>query len=223
MKNSTGTQRYIRKALGVLLTGMLLAGCNFASERYHPDYPVYRKQIRRVLVLHPEISIFQELADGSMTRRMDKSQVAQAAMFKAVSEVLAQKDYIVLPVSPQPIRDAEIRSVQTLFRSVNRSIQLHAYGPQLYPSKIKSFEYEVGPVNGVLDQYRADALVLVVGHQTLSSQRPKTWISIAVVEPGGKVIWYGMQGAKGNLDLQSATGAQALANETLQPFSRVGS
>lgn len=223
MEKIDGKQRYTKKALGLLLSGILLAGCSFASERYHPDYLEYRKQIRRVLVLHPEISIFQELADGSMAWQMDQSQDAQSAALKAVTQVLAQKDYMVLPAGPQPMHNAEIRSVRTLFRSVNRSIQLHTYGPQLYPSKVKRFEYEVGPVNGLLAQYRADALVLVVGHQTLSSQRPETWISIAVVEPGGKVIWYGMQGAKKNLDLQSATGALALVDETLQSFSRVGS
>lgn len=210
-------------ALGLLITGILLAGCNYTSERYHPDYLEYRKQIRRVLVLDPEISIFEELDDGSMIWQMDKSRNAQAAAFMAVSNVLTDKNYLVRPAASETINNVEIRSVQTLFRSVNRSIQLHTYGPQLYPSKLRVFDYEVGSVDDILTQFDADALVLVVGHQTLSSQRPKTWISIAVVEPGGKIIWYGMQGAKADLDLQTPTGALFLVNEALLPFSRFGS
>lgn len=222
MRKIAISTRFFNSALGLLLTCILLTGCNYTSERYHPDYLEYRKQIRRVLVLHPEINIFEELDDGSMICQMDKSRDAQATAFEAVSDVLADKDYFVRPAGSETMNNDEIRSVQTLFRSVNRSIQLHTYGPQLYPAKLRDFEYEVGPVDDVLTQFEVDALVLVVGHQTLSSLRPKTWISIAVVEPGGKIIWYGMQGAKADLDLQTPTSAHSLVNETLLPFSRFG-
>jgi hypothetical protein len=223
MKNTAISTLYFITALGLLIAGILLTGCNYTSERYHPDYLEYRKQIRRVLVLHPEIGIFEELDDGSMIWQINKSRDAQAAAFDAVSNVLADKDYLVRPAGSETMNNAEIRSVQTLFRSVNRSIQLHTYGPQLYPAKLRDFEYEVGPVGDILTRFEADALVLVVGHQTLSSQRPKTWISISVVEPGGKIIWYGMQGATADLDLQTPASALSLVNETLLPFSRFGS
>jgi hypothetical protein len=87
---------------------------------------------------------------------------------------------------------------------------------------VRDFEYEVGPVDDILTRFEADALVLVAGHQTLSSQRSKTWISIAVVEPSGKIIWYGMHGAESDLGLQTPSSALSLVSETLLPFSRFG-
>lgn len=224
MRAITGkTTEWMRAIVGVWLVGILLLGCNHVSDRYHPDYSSYHHQIRRVLVLPPEIGIFEELSDGSVAWAMNKSRDAQGVAFEAVNEVLAAKDYLV-ESSGQDSRDnIDVHSVQSLFRSVNRSIQLHTYGPQFYPSKLKHFEYEVGPVRGILEAYGADALVLVVGHQTLSQLRPKTWLSIAVVEPGGKIIWYGMQGAKQSIDLQTPDSAFILVHETLQPFIGVGS
>lgn len=216
-------KRTLKICLGYLIAAILLMGCNYASERFHPEYDTYRQQIHRVLVLPPEIGIFEETGEGSMAWQIEKSRSAQLMAFKTVAEILADNNYTVKSTGLPSLEDAEIQSIQKLFRSVNRSIQLHTYGPQIYPAKLKAFDYEIGPVDKVLDAYQADALVLVVGHQTVSSKRPKTWISIAVVEPGGKIIWYGMRGAKENLDLQVPANASALILDTLAPFIGVDS
>jgi hypothetical protein len=210
--------RNMKIRLGCLVCAVILMGCNYASERIHPDYADYRQQIRRVLVLPPEIGIFEETVKGSMAWQVEKSRSAQQMAFKSVVGMLSDNNYTVKSTGLSASQNEEIQSIKKLFRSVNRSIQLHTYGPQIYPSKLKEFNYEIGPVNAVLDAYQADALVLVIGHQTVSSKRPKTWISIAVVEPGGKIIWYGMQGAKQNLDLQAHSSASALIVDTLAPF-----
>jgi hypothetical protein len=216
------TTRFSKAICALLLTGLFMAGCSYTSERYHPDYHAKRKQIHRLLVLYPEINIVEELADGAMIREMEKSRDAREAAFKAVAQVLGGKRYLVRTADPEAMDNTEVRDVQTLFRSVNRAIQLHTYGPQLYPEKLRNFEYGVGPVDGVLSLFEADALVLIIGHQTLSPRHPKTWISIAVVEPSGNIIWYGMQGDNADLDLQTPAGTSSLVNETLLSFSGFG-
>ena len=205
-----------------LLTGGLLIGCNHAADRYHPQFNAYRRQISSVLLLSPEIGVFEEMTDGRRMWRMEKSRQAQTVAFKAVAEALTARHYTVQSPGVPSTDHPEIQSVKALFRSVNRAIQLHTYGPQLYPAKIKDFEYEMGSVETILAPYHADALVLVVGHQIISTENPRTCLSIAVVEPGGQIIWYGMQGAREKLDLQAHTNAIALIRETLAPFWGAG-
>jgi hypothetical protein len=196
--------------------------CSYAPDRYHPDYQAYRQSIRRVLMLPPEISIVEESANGTAVWQLDMSRAARDHADDAVRAILAAKHYSVQMVDPAfltagPER-AEIETIQTLYRSVNRSIQLHTYGPQLFPAKRRRFDYGIGPVSGLLRSHDADALVLVMGHQTLSREQPRTWISIAVVAPDGTVIWYGMQGSLENLHLEDPGGALTLVRQTLQPF-----
>jgi hypothetical protein len=207
--------------------GLLGVACSFTPDRYHPDYQAYQRHIRRVLLLPPEISIVEESSEGAAVWQVSKSRVAQKHAREAVCQILTAKGYIVQMAGADsgadPREKDEIASIQTLYRSVNRSIQLHTYGPYLFPAKQRRFEYGIGSIRDLLNSRNADALVLVIGHQTLSSTDPKTWISIAVVEPGGALIWYGMQGARQNLNLEDPGGTLALIRQTLQPFGGAAS
>ena len=75
----------------------------------------------------------------------------------------------------------------------------------------------------ILKANRADGLVLALGHQTTSAQPTKNWLSIAVVEPEGRIIWYGLQGDHKKFDLQTAEGMTALVATTLANFCEQGS
>lgn len=207
----------------VLLIGSLLIGCSTSSERYNPHYAAYRQTIRRVLLLPPQVGVFVEMPGGKILWQDEASQTAQQFIQRAVVHSLAAHQFSVRMADAEMIGRSDVRNVQALFRSVNRAIQLHTYGPQLFPTKQRAFEYGVGSVADILAQGHADALVLVVGHQTLSQSRPKSWVSIAVIEPGGKIIWYSMQGALKDLKLQTRTGASTLVSQTLQNFVGVQS
>ena len=209
--------------LMVLLIVLLLIGCSTSSERYHPQYAVYRQTIQRVLLLPPEINIFAENPDGNLLWQNGASQAAQRYIQQAVAQTLAAHQFSVRMADAEMIGRSDVHNVKALFRSVNRAIQLHTYGPQLFPTKQRVFEYGLGSVADILASGHADALVLVIGHQTLSQSRPKSWISIAVIEPGGNIIWYSMQGARQDLGLQTSSGALTLVSQTLHNFVGVQS
>jgi hypothetical protein len=78
-------------------------------------------------------------------------------------------------------------------------------------------------VDEILKASRADGLVLALGHQTASTQPTKNWLSIAVVEPEGRIIWYGLQGNHKKFDLQTSEGVTALVATTLSNFWDQGS
>ena len=196
----------------------IFTGCGYVPERYHPLFKTYVADIQKVLLLPPEVGAFKELPDGSLLRQEGDSRSAVQQAKAALGRALVAKHFDMVEASSELSAKPETLRIQALFRAVNHSIQLHTFGPQLFPDKLQSFEYEMGPVDDLLAAVDADALMLVTGQQTVSTSEPRSWISIAIVEPQGHIIWYGMQGAKAVLDLQTAMGSQKLVNEVLAKF-----
>ena len=205
---------FARWVLAFSLIGFSVLGCTGAAERYHPEFPQYSKTMNTLLVLAPEITISEQMPDGSRMRQNALSGQAQHTALTSIAKELSRRHFAVRTADAAIMKMPEIRSVVSLFRSVNHSIQLHTFGPQIFPSKLNAFEYSIGEVNAILRACNADGLVLAIGYQTGSGQPDRNWISIAVAEPGGRIIWYGAQGnhLKYNLaDPQSMTALVASA------------
>jgi hypothetical protein len=207
----------------VALIALFVSGCTCSSERLHPHFPNYRQSMGVMLVLMPEIGVFEQLPDGSRLFQDIRSQEAQRHAQQSIGRQLEARRFRVKTADTRLMRSSEVLSVTSLFRSVNRSIQLHTFGPQPYPAKLNAFEYHMGPVADILKAHRADGLVLALGHQTASAQPVKNWLSIAVVEPEGRIIWYGLQGDHRKYNLQTAEGLTALVAATLADFWEQGS
>ena len=206
--------------LGVLVAVLLATGCASAPDRRNDIYPAALPRIRKVLVLSPEINVIGEADKGAQVWLESESRQADARVLDAVGRALKDKGFDVATADDALMRRPDVQEVRHLFRAVNRSIQLHTYGPQIFPSKLKTFDYAMGPVDGILKGFDAQALILVTGRQTLSSYDPKTWISIALVVPDGRIVWYAMEGARENLGIQEAGAARALVNQTLAYLTR---
>ena len=209
--------------LMVGLIGLLVSGCTYTSERLHPQFPSYRQTMGVMLVLVPEIGIFELMPDGSRLSQDTQSQEAQHNAQQSIVRQLEERHFTVQTADTRMMQSPELLSVTSLFRSVNRSIQLHTFGPQPYPAKMSAFEYHLGPVAEILKANRADGLVLALGHQTASAQPIKNWLSIAVVEPEGRIIWYGLQGDHQKFNLQTAESLSTLVETTLVNFWEQGS
>jgi hypothetical protein len=223
MKNPLPPAIVNRLALTLVLSGLTLCGCAPTSERLHPQFSDYRQPMAVMLVLEPEISIFEPLSDGSRLFQENQSRKAQRHARDDIVRQLRARHFAVRTADGSVMQTDEIMSIRSLFRSVNRSIQLHTFGPQVYPAKLKAFEYHLGAVAGVLEANDADALVLALGHQTGSGQSLNSWLSIAVVEPEGRVIWYGLQRGRQESQLCCADGMTELVGSTMARFWEQGS
>ncbi len=218
--------RRIRGPIGLFLhTGVLfcilLTACGHTPERHHPLYTELMPSIRKILVLPPEINMFENLADGNRVRLEAGRHAAVQDMQQAVIRSLRDKRFIIEVADRAVMAAPETQSVQSLFRAVNHSIQLHTYGPQLFPMKLKSFDYRLGPVASLLESSGADALILAIGQQTVCEHKPGAWISIALVDPQGRIVWYGTQGdAVIDAGLQSQENVQTMVDATLQRFPK---
>ena len=214
---------FSRSFLMMALIGFLVSGCTYSSERLHPQFPSYRQTIGVMLVLVPEIGIFEQMPDGSRLFQDIQSQKAQREAQQSIVRQLEDRHFTARIADTRMMQSSDLLSVTSLFRSVNRSIQLHTFGPQLYPAKVSAFEYNLGPVAEILEANQADGLVLALGHQTAATQPVKNWLSIAVVEPQGRIIWYGLQGDHQKYNLQTSEGLTALVESTLANFWEQGS
>lgn len=203
--------------MAAALIGAFLSGCTTFSQ-HHPQFQRYRQPMGVMLMLPPEIAIFEQLSDGSRLYREEFSQRAQRGVQASIIEQLGARRFAVKTVDPDTMKRPAYADVVSLFRSVNHSIQLHTLGPQPYPGKRKAFEYDLGPVDGILEENGADGLVLSLGHQTGFEPAAQNWLSIAVVEPQGRIIWYGMSADGHKYDFQRRDGLASLVADTLVPF-----
>lgn len=192
--------------------------CSFSPNRYHPDYATHRAAISRVLMLPPEINFFVEMPKDKPVWQDNESLSIGAKTQMELAKALTAKTFDVRIADEPLLQSNKTIHLRALYRNVNRAIQLHTYGPQIFAGKSEQFDYGVGSVAGLLDTVDADALMLIMGQLTVSHQKARTWVSIAVVERSGMIIWYGMQGSKvltANLDGEAVV---RLAQLVLQPF-----
>ncbi len=206
----------------LILIVLFLSGCAYTSERLHPQFPSYQRTMRVMLVLVPEIGLFEQIPDGSRLFQDIQSQEAQRSAQQSIVRQLQSRHFTVQTADAEMMQSNELVGVIKLFRTVNRSIQLHTFGPQPFPTKISAFEYNLGPVTEILKAYKADGLVLALGHQTGSDQPTKNWLSIAVVEPEGRIIWYGLQGDHRRFNFQQPESTTALVAYTMANFWEQG-
>lgn len=197
---------------------LLLVGCSHSPDRYHPDYDAHRAAIARLLVMPPEIDLFTTLPDGKLIRQETQSQGVCLRTQNALTDVLSAHRLDVRIATAQVLQSERKTGMRALYRNVSRAIQLHTYGPQVFHQKSERFDYGVGSVAELLDIGKADALMLLMGQQTVSHQNVKTWISVAVIEPSGQVIWYGARGSQSNDGQLSPQKLCDLVQMVVQPF-----
>lgn len=197
---------------------LFIAGCAVSPDRYHPDYAAHRAAVRRILILPPEIDLFESMPGGHFVRQEAQSRDAGLEAQKTLVRALSAHAFDVRIAGRHLLLSDDVLQMRALFRNVNRAIQLHAYGPQLYPGRSRQIDYGVGSVSGLLESGNADALLLIAGRQTVSGHSPGIWISAAVVEPTGKIIWYGVQGTKGPGADDHRQSVTDLTRMVIQPF-----
>lgn len=215
--------QYHYQLLGIgILVCLMCIGCTHSAEQRHPRFNDYRQTMTTLLVLMPEISVVESLPDGTYFKQNEVSQDLQHAAQNAIVEHLIQKGFGISRVPPETMERPDVRSVTSLFRSVNRSIQLHVFGPQIFPAKVQDFEYSVGSIAGILADTNADGLVLAIGYQYGSVQKMETWFSIAVCNHDGQIIWYRTFSSHPQINPGSAAEILDLVNKSMVSFWNLG-
>jgi hypothetical protein len=195
-------------------------GCVPNDHRVHPQFESRVTNIKALTLVPPRVEVYELSSSGLAELRDDWCALGRKNLEDALVEKFTKKRYSIRPPCGDSTVQKELAEIQALYVQVNKSVQLHSYGPQVFPEKVIWFEYGMGSIQGLVEECGTDSLVFVNGFDQVSSQNPKTYVSIAVADSSGAILWYGLKGSKGGYELKDPSSAATLVEEILSSFPK---
>ena len=197
-----------------------MEGCMPAPYRTHPQFESRVAKIKALTLVPPAVEVYELFPSGLSELREDWSVLARKNLEEALAENFRRKHYSIRTLRADSEVRKELAEIRALYTEVNRSVQLHSYGPQVFPEKVTRFEYSIGSIQTVLEACGTDSLVFVTGFDQVSSQDPKTYVSVAVTDSSGTILWYCVKGSRGGNELKNPQSTALLVKEILSPFPK---
>ena len=196
-----------------------LIGCATSTDRCHPEFNHRIQPIKTLCLLPSDAIVYEELPGGRLKQRNDLNEAAGLSVQRALVTELTARDFRVLtyPVGPTH-RTAELQEVLNLYRAVNKSIQLHTFGPEVFTDKQTQFEYSVGSLKTLLQQNGADAFVFVRVLYRFSLQQSRSFVSLGLADATGTILWYGANGSREAACIEDQDKTTHLVNKVLANF-----
>lgn len=191
-----------------------------APHRAHPQFESRVAKIKALTLVPPAVEVYELSPSGLSELRDDWCMLGRKNIEEALIEKFTSKEYSIRTLRADSEVRKELAEIQALYTQVNRSIQLHSYGPQVFPEKVTRFEYGMGSVQRVLEACGTDSLVFVTGFDQVSPDNPKTYVSIALADSSGTILWYGVKGSKGGHELKDPFSTAMLVEEILSSFPK---
>jgi hypothetical protein len=202
-------------------------GCISSPYRAHPQFESRVAKIEALTLVPPAVEVYELFPSGLSELRDDWSALGRKNLEEALVEKFGKKLYSLRTLradSEVSRTDSELRKeleeIKALYTQVNKSVQLHSYGPQVFPEKVTHFEYGMGSVQRVVEAHGTDSLIFVTGFDQVSAQDPKTYVSIAVTDSWGTILWYCVKGSKGGYALKDPFSTAMLVEEILSSFPK---
>lgn len=208
--------------LSLLLIFFCLVGCVSPGPKVHPEFETRVQQITKPVLMPPDVKVFEALAGGVVVFRDDWSAVGRENLKNAIVNGFSEKNCIVKPLDPAIEITEELQEIQSLYKVVNKSIRLQAYGSQISSGGKRFIDYSVGSLESTLSKLDADAMIFVCGLEEVSKGKTRAVINLAVADPSGAIIWYAVQGSRGKHDLTNSKSAADLVQNLIVSFPKVG-
>ena len=196
-----------------------MIGCATPTDRCHPEFNRRFQSIKTLCLLPPEAIVYEELSGGRLKRRSDRSDAAGLSVQQALMTELTARDFRVLTYPAGTTHHtAELQEILTLYRAVNKSIQLHTFGPEIFTAKQSRFEYSVGSLKTLLQQNGADAFVFVRVLYRFSLQQSRSFVSLGIADATGNILWYGANGSRDVASIEDPHKTTLLVKKVLTNF-----
>jgi hypothetical protein len=206
--------------LGLFPLFCFTEGCMPSPHRAHPQFESRVAKIKALTLVPPAVEVYELSPSGLSELRDDWCMLGRKNIEEALIEKFTRKQYSIRTLRADSEVRKELAEIQALYTQVNRSIQLHSYGPQVFPEKVTRFEYGMGSIQSVLEACGTDSLVFVTGFDQVSPDNPKTYVSIALADSSGTILWYGVKGSKGEHELKDPFSTAMLVEEILSSFPK---
>ncbi len=219
-------------------------GCAPVTYRTHPEFEMRAKNIKTTGLLSPDVKIYEFTAGGLRELRDDWCAMGKEAVQGSLIQCFSEKPLEMKPITIDKEMEEEMEDIYALYRAVSISISTHTYGDSKFPEKTKNFDYSIGPIEKILQQYGVDALVFVYGFNEIPTSGRKTLqaaaavvgaftgvvamprsgitvVNVAVVDPSGAVLWYNFKGRQGEYDLRDLRSATNFIKTILSDYPGV--
>lgn len=218
-----------------------LFGCMPPSYRTHPELESRMQGIKEASLPPPDVRIYEVSAGGMRELMDDWSVQGQTNIFNAIPGHFPGR-FQIRKISVDKDVEDELKEVVALYNAVSSSILLHTYMEQhVFPEKKNYFDYSVGSIDSLLKKTGADALLIINGHDEVSTGGRKavmalavitgaavgvqvypqfgvTRVNMALIDRSGAVLWYNIKGAAGGSDLRSPQSTESLIRALLADF-----
>jgi len=202
--------------------------------RKHPEFETRSTAVGNPGLIPPDIKIYELTAGGLHELRDDWSEIGKENCLSSVTECLKEKNCPTECLAIDKEMEEKLEDILALYRAVSTSIHLHTYpGVAYFPEKEKNFRYSIGPLQDVLEEFGVDSLVFVYGFDEISTggrqalmaasiiigaftgvyMGPRagvTFVSVAVVDSSGDILWYDVSASSGEHDLRNPETTQKL-------------
>jgi hypothetical protein len=181
--NTTDSMIRLRPSFGIIysLAAVLacLAACASRSSPHlhQPGLSLQKPVIKTVGLLPPMIRVYEEqygFGTNKPVLQDEWSQAARKSLISACTEAAAARGWkLVLLSTDEP----ELEDMAQLYNAVDFSIQRHARDSkidsnlpaELFPEKIRFFDYSLGPSQGAMERNKVDAVWIVRGFNLVPS------------------------------------------------------
>ncbi len=218
----SGKKKRILLFLPCLSIALMVFGCAPQAYRIHPEFEKRAQDSNTLGLLLCDVKAYEITGLGVVELRKGWCTTGKENLVSALVENLRKKNYEIRPLAKDKEIDEEITEIEAVYGAVSKSIQLHTYGPQLFPEKKKNFEYSLGSVEGILQKYSTDSLEFVRGLDHVLKGKEEAFISVAFVDSSGTILWYCEKGIRGEGGLRDPESASKLVENVLASFPGVG-
>lgn len=204
-----------------LLAALLATGCAATPERLHPDFQGRIHPIKTLYLMPTDALVYQRVTHDDVRPDADLSREVGNQLARQVAEQFQRKRYRVLALDPGSDR-REVADIMALYRAVNKSIQLHTYGPSIFPVKRDRFKYSVGTLDRFLSRKGADGLLFARVRDRNTPGRYRTYVSLAVADAKGDILWYSAGGTKSAAEFRKNEPTETLVQALLHSLPEAG-
>jgi hypothetical protein len=206
----------------VFLLCIWISACAASPDRHHPEFNDRIQPIKILCLLPADILVYEELPDGRLLHRKDWSQAVHDDLKQTIVDELTNRDYRVLTYPENDTAQvAELFEILTLYRAVNKSIQLHTFGPDIFPAKKFHFNYSVGSLQALREKKEADAYLFARVLYRVSDQKARSYVSFGLADETGTILWYGANGTSDSSEGKSFDSTLVLVRNILTDFPEV--
>lgn len=206
----------------ILMVAVFSLSCSTPGYRVHPEFELRAKAISQPALMPPEVKIFESLPGGMVVLRDDWSTIGRENLQNAIVKGFAEKNCSVRLLDADNGMNPELAEIQSLYKVVNKSIRLQAYGPPTKSPGPAKFEYSIGSLERILPKLNADAVIFVSALEKISSSRSMAVINLAIADSSGTIIWYSIEGSRDRYGLIKFSDAAELVNNLMLSYPKVG-